>query len=298
MRIFLTGSTGFVGSEVLKQLLAAGHIVRCLVRSGSEKKLPQHPQLEIRLGDATDPSSLDCALEECDAAIHLIGIIREFPARGITFAKLHVEATRNILEAAKTQGVRRYLHMSANGSRENAVSPYHQTKWQAEELVRASGLDWTIFRPSLIFGEGGEFVTMIADLIRKLPVAPVFGDGRYRMTPVAVADVAKGIVAALKQPESIGQSYHCGGAKSYSYDEMLDAFGRALGKDRVHKIHQPLCLMKPVVSLLESIPAFPITSSQLTMLLEGNVCDPKPWSDAFAITPLSLEEGLQRIFNS
>jgi uncharacterized protein YbjT (DUF2867 family) len=296
MRIFLTGSTGFVGKEVLKQLLAAGHIVRCLVRLGSEKKIPQHPQLEIRLGDATDPSSLNCALEECDAAIHLVGIIREFPRRGITFEKLHVEATRNILDAAKTQGVTRYLHMSANGSRENAVAVYHQTKWQAEEVVRASGLDWTIFRPSLIFGSNGEFVTMLSDLIRKLPVIPVFGDGRYRMTPVAVEDVAKGFVAALQCPETIGQAYFCGGAKSYSYDEMLDVFGKALGKNRVRKIHQPLCLMKSIVSMFESIPAFPITSSQLTMLIEGNECDPKPWSDAFGINPISLEEGLQRIF--
>ncbi len=298
MKVFLTGSTGFVGHEVLKQLLEAGHSVRCLVRPGSEKKLPSHPQLEIRSGDATDPASLGGALEGCEAAIHLVGIIRELPARGITFAKLHVEATRNLLEAAHAQGVRRFLHMSANGSRENAVSAYHQTKWQAEELVRASTLDWTIFRPSLIFGAGGEFVTMIASLIRKLPVVPVFGDGRYRMTPVAVEDVAKGFVAALQQPESAGQAYHCGGSKSYSYDEMLDAFGQALGKGKVCKIHQPLFLMKPLVSLLESVPAFPITSSQLTMLLEGNECDPKPWSDAFGLDPISLEEGLQRILGS
>ncbi|MEJ2199950.1 MAG: complex I NDUFA9 subunit family protein [Desulfuromonadaceae bacterium] len=298
MRVFLTGSTGFVGREILSQLLGAGHIVRCLVRPGSEKKLPQHPQIEIRFGDATDASSLDCALEECNAAIHLIGIIREFPNRGITFGKLHIETTRNLLDAARTQGVRRLLHMSANGTRANAVSPYHQSKWQAEEAVRSSTLDWTIFRPSLIFGAQSEFVTMLADLIRKLPVVPVFGDGRYRMNPVALEEVARSFVSALQRPETIGRIYHCGGAKSYSYDEVLDAFGRALGKGRVVKIHQPLCLMKPIVSLLESIPAFPITSCQLTMLLEGNECDPQPWSSAFDIEPTSLEEGLRQIFSN
>lgn len=296
MKVFLTGSTGFVGQEILKQLLASGHTARCLVRVGSEKKLPRHPQLEIHHGDATDANSLNGALAGCEAAIHLVGIIREFPSRGVTFRKLHVEATRNLLEAAKAQGVRRYLHMSANGARQNAVSPYHQTKWLAEEAVRASGLDWTIFRPSLIFGANGEFVTMLADLIRKLPVVPVFGDGCYRMTPVALENVAEGFVTALRLPETIGQTYHCGGPKSYSYDEMLDVFGKALGKDRVHKLHQPLGLMKPLVSLFESLPAFPITSSQLTMLLEGNECDPKPWNDTFNLTPLSLEDGLSRIF--
>ncbi|OHB28638.1 MAG: hypothetical protein A2X84_06195 [Desulfuromonadaceae bacterium GWC2_58_13] len=296
MNVFLTGSTGFVGGEILKQLLDAGHRVRCLVRSGSENKLAPHPRMEVRSGDATEPDSLNGALANCDAVIHLVGIIREFPYRGITFQKLHVEATRNILRAASTQGVARYLHMSANGTRENAVTPYHQTKWQAEEAVRGSGLDWTIFRPSLIFGAHGEFVTMLANLIRKFPVVPVFGDGRYRMTPVAVEDVAKGFVAALNRPETIGQIYHCGGAKSYSYDEMLDVFGKVLGKGRVLKIHQPLALMKPAVSLLESIPAFPITSGQLTMLIEGNECDSKPWGDALGIDPISLEEGLKRIF--
>jgi len=296
MNVFLTGSTGFVGSEILKQLLDAGHHVRCLIRAGSENKLPPHPQIEVRRGDATDPASLEGALLNCDAVIHLIGIIREFPNRDITFQKLHVEATRNLLQAAGSQGVKRFIHMSANGSRADAETDYHRTKWQAEEAVRASGLDWTIFRPSLIFGAHGEFVTMLADLIRKLPVVPVFGDGRYRMTPVAVGDVAKGFVAALRRSDTVGKIYHCGGAKSYTYDEMLDAFGKVLGKPRVRKIHQPLGLMKPVVSLFESIPAFPITSGQLTMLLEGNECDPTPWSKDFGITPLSLEEGLQRIF--
>ncbi len=296
MKIFLTGATGFVGHEILKQLLAAGHSVRCLVRPGSEKKLPQGLGIEIHQGDATDPASLNGALNGCEAAIHLVGIIREYPSRGITFQKLHVEATRNVVEAVKAQGVRRYLHMSANGTRPNAASPYHQTKWQAEEAVRASGLDWTIFRPSVIFGVGGEFVTMLADLMRKLPVIPVFGDGAYRMSPVAVENVAEGFVAALKLSETIGQTYHCGGPTSYRYLELLDLFGKALGKERVRKIHQPVGLIKPIVSLLESIPAFPITSSQLTMLLEGNECDPRPWSETFDIKLVSFEDGLKKIF--
>jgi len=298
MKVFVTGGTGFVGQEVLKQLLAAGHEVRALVRAGSENKLPIHPQLDIRRGDATDPASLAGALTGCEAAIHLVGIIREIPAKGVTFEKLHVEATRNLLDAAKNQGARRYLHMSANGTRENAATPYHQSKWRGEELVRASGLDWSIFRPSLIFGAKGEFVHMLADLVRKLPVVPVFGDGQYRMSPVAVEDVAAGFVAALAKPESIGQSYCCCGPTSLTYDELLDAFGAALGKGTVLKLHQPLCLVKPVVNLLEGIPRFPITSGQLTMLLEGNVCDPKNWSETFGISPREIKEELHTIFAS
>ncbi len=290
MHVFVTGGTGFVGQQVVNQLLTAGHQVTCLVRSGSERKLAQHEQLRFHHGDATEAESLRGGMDGCQAVIHLIGIIREFPKRGITFTRLHREATRNILEAARATGVQRFVHMSANGTREGATSPYHRTKWDAEQLLRASELDWTIFRPSLIYGPDDQFVNMLVELIRKLPVVPVIGDGQYRMSPVAVEDVATGFVRALENPASIGQTYHCGGAQSLSYDEILDLVGRALNKARVIKLHQPLLFMKPVVSAMESLPGFPITSSQLTMLIEGNEVDPADWSAAFDIEPKAFYE--------
>ncbi len=297
MRVFLTGGTGFVGSEILQQLLKAGHTVRALVRSGSEGKLPIEKNLEVRLGDATEPQSLEGMLEGCEAVIHLIGIIREFPGKGVTFRKLHFEATRNLVEAAREQGVKRYLQMSANGVRRDAESNYHKTKWQGEETVRGSDLDWTIFRPSLIFGPGDEFVNMLADLVGKAPIVPVIGDGQYRMAPVAVEDVAAAFVAALGKPETVGETYHLCGPQSFTYDEVLDLVGQALGQEKVRKAHQPVCLMKPIVSLMENIPLFPITSAQLTMLLEGNVCGEKEnrkWRDTFAIEPRPFAEGIRK----
>jgi NADH dehydrogenase len=298
MKVFLTGGTGFVGSEVLRQLVAAGHSVRCLVRAGSDGKLAVREGVEVRHGDVTEPETLEGALEGCDAVIHLVGIIREFPGKGITFKRLHFEATRTMVEAAEIQGVKRYLQMSANGTRENATSPYHQTKWQAEEAVRASSLDWTIFRPSLIFGPGDAFVNMLAELMCKLPVMPVIGDGRYRMSPVAVEDVAASFVKALAKPETVGRTFHCCGPQSHNYDEVLDLIGAALGKAHVPKLHHPVFLMKPVVALLESIPAFPLTSSQMTMLLEGNECDPAEWAEAFGIKPQAFPEGIRRYLKS
>lgn len=298
MKVFLTGGTGFVGNEVLKQLVAAGHTARCLIRSGSEGRLAVREGVEVRHGDVTAPETLASALNGCNAVIHLVGIIREFPGQGITFKRMHVEATRNVVEAAEAQGVKRYLQMSANGTRPNADSLYHKTKWQAEEAVRASSLDWTIFRPSLIFGPGDAFVNMLADMMRKLPVMPVIGDGKYRMSPVAVEDVAASFVKALATPETIGKTFHCGGPQSYSYDELLDLIGAALGKQHVAKLHHPVFLMKTATALFESIPAFPLTSSQMTMLLEGNVCDPQEWAEAFGITPASFSEGIRRYVKS
>jgi NADH dehydrogenase len=297
MKIFVTGGTGFVGHALLHQLSAAGHQVRVLVRPGSEGKLAVHDGIEIRHGDATEPATLAGALAGCDAVIHLVGIIREFPDKGITFACLHVEATANILVAAREQGVQRYLHMSANGTGPTATTAYHRTKWQAEQAVRASNLAWTIFRPSLIFGKGGDFITMLADLIRKLPVVPVIGDGQYRMQPVAVAQVAASFVRALDLPATIGQTYHLGGGESYSYDEILDLTGQAIGRGHVTKAHQPLFMVKPMIKLMERSAHFPITTDQLEMLLQGNVCDNTPWATTFGITPVSYAEGIQACFS-
>jgi NADH dehydrogenase len=293
MKVFLTGGTGFVGSEIVRQLVADGHVVRALVRKGSEDKLAVLENVEVFPGDVTDAGSLVNAMVGCDAIIHLVGIIREFPGKGVTFKKMHVEATENILQAAEEQGVQRYLHMSSNGVREGGSTDYHRSKWQGEELVRESPLDWTIFRPSLIFGQGSEFVNILAALIRKLPVVPVIGNGKYRMQPVAVDQVAASFVKALGMSETIGKAYQLGGGASYSYDEILDLTARALGKEKVCKIHQPLFMIKPMIRMMQGFDQFPITEDQLKMLVEGNVCDPQEWVQTFNLKPLSFADGIE-----
>lgn len=296
MKVFVTGGTGFVGREVLRQLLAAGHQPVCLVRAGSEGKLPKGAGLSIRLGDVTDPASLEGALQGCQAVIHLVGIIREFPERGVTFDRLHRQATANLVAAAEAQEVVRFIHMSSNGAGEKASTGYYRSKWQAEEVLRKSGLSWTIFRPSVIFGAEDDFCNRLAELIRLLPVVPVIGDGRYRIAPVAVEDVAAGFVAALRLPASAGRIYPVCGSDCYTFDELLDQIGRALGRSRVSKAHHPLFLVKPLVASLQFLPAFPLTSDQLTMLLAGNVCDPQPWIEEFGIEPQPFTEAISRQF--
>jgi NADH dehydrogenase len=292
MKVFVTGGSGFVGTEVIRQLLAAGHEVRALVHS--KRSLATSAGLELWPGDATQAETLTRALAGCGAVIHLIGIIREFPHKQVTFQRLHVETTRNILAAAQEQGVRRYLHMSSNGTRPDGVAAYHKTKWAAEELVRASGLDATIFRPSVIFGPGDAFVNMLATIIRRSPLIPVIGNGEYQMAPVAVANVATGFVRALTQPESIGEIYHCCGPQAFTYNELLDEIARALGRSGITRIHQPIVMMRSLSALLEGMSFFPITSGQLTMLLEGNVCDPQPWAQTFAIELTPFGEGIRQ----
>jgi uncharacterized protein YbjT (DUF2867 family) len=291
--VFVTGGTGFVGSAVVGALARHGHEVRCLVRPGSESRLRIQGVSAVP-GDVTEPAGLVGAIRNADAVIHLVGIIREQPARRVTFDVLHIQATRNVAGAAREAGVRRFVHMSALGTRPDAPSRYHRTKWDAEQAVREGGLDWTIFRPSVIFGLGDGFVTLLARLARWFPVVPVIGNGRNRFQPVAVADVAESFARAVARPETAGQVFEVGGPRAYTFDEVLDEVAAVLRRRRpVPKLHHPVGLMAPLVRAFEALPLFPLTSDQLLMLGEDNTCDPMPWARAFGITPVEFPAGLR-----
>ncbi len=292
MDIFMTGGSGFVGRALCRQLVARGHKLRCLVRTGSEPRLTRSERIEAVTGELLDPEQLIPLIEGADAVIHLIGIIREFPSKKITFARLHHQATRSVVSATEGAGVKRFLHMSANGTRRNAQSDYHKSKWLAEEAVRQSTLNWTIFRPSLIYGPEDRFINLIASLIRKLPVVPVVGDGQYQMQPVPVSAIAQGFTSALDNNETFKKIYHCGGADCLSYNQLLELVGATLGKTRVRKLPQPLVLMRPLVALLQHLPSFPMTSDQLQMLLEGNCCDSTEWLHDLNLESASFQKGL------
>lgn len=296
MKVFLTGATGFVGKGILARLQQEGYSCVCLVRPGSQKnqtsKQDERDGVTWAAGDLFDPSSLAAAMQDCDAVIHLVGIIREQPGKGVIFSRVHVEGTRNVLEAAKQAGIKRFVHMSALGARENATSAYHRTKYEAEQLVQNSGIPHVIFRPSVIFGPGDEFVNMLADLVR-MPVTPVIGNGSYPLQPVARETVADVFVQALTLDSAVNRIYETGGPTPISYGQILDEIGAVIGKSRVRKAHIPLGLMKPVVNMMEGFSFFPITNTQLTMLLEGNAChDGQLLYDTFTTTPVPFREGI------
>jgi len=294
MKIFLTGGTGFIGGHVRRALLESGHQVRMLVHQPSGR---DEPGVETVEGDITIPQTFAGAVHGCDATVNLVGIIREFPARGVTFERLHLQATRNVLEAAAKAGVRRHLQMSALGTRPTAVSNYHQSKFRGEEAVRASGLEWTIFRPSIVFGPKDDFINKLAGYIRSYPAVPVIGDGRYRLQPIAADDVARCFARALELPETVGQTYELCGPDRLSYNELLDTIGRVVGKAAVHKIPNPVGLMKMVVPLLQGFSFFPITMDQIHMLLEENICD-GAWQGTFGFMPQSFEGGIRKYLTS
>ena len=154
MNVFLTGGTGFVGRHTLRELIRQGHAVRCLARKKTPSLAALSARVEQVVGSITDPDALRGSMDGCDAVVHLVGIIRENPARGVTFDALHFGGTKTVADEARNAGVSRFVHMSANGARPDGVSAYQTSKWRAEEYVRGAGFaHWTIFRPSLIFGD-------------------------------------------------------------------------------------------------------------------------------------------------
>ena len=294
-RVFVTGGTGFVGKNVVRALLAQGFLVRLLVRPGSEHDLKGFESIDRVPGDVMKPEGLAPSVEGCSALVHLVGIIRERRSRGVTFDRLHTQATRTMVALARATGIKRYVQMSALGTRPDAKARYHRTKWEAEEAVRASDLDWTIFRPSIIFGRGDEFVSLLARLIRRSPVVPVLGSGRYRLQPIAVEQVAEGFARALRNPACVGQTYAAAGPEPYAFVDLLDEIGRALGRARVRKIHVPLGPVKAMTRMLDWLPFYPVSSDQLTMLEEESVGDPRPFYTDLGIKPEPLAAGLRRM---
>ena len=291
MMVFVTGGTGFVGSHVVNTLLDRGHKVRVLVRPGSENKLKRPNDVEIANGDVMEAADLARGIEGCDAAIHLVGIIRAFPGKGITFERLHNEATANLIQAAKEKGISRLLHMSAQGARDDGPTAYLRTKFAAEELVRQSGLSYTIFRPSLIFGRGGEAIKMFADMVKKF-MLPVIGDGQYRLQPVSALAVAQGFERALQLKAAHGQTLDVGGPDNVTFDELMDSLARVMGKT-IFKIHMPVLPLRLATSVLEHAPGYPLTTDQITMLLEGSTCDEKPFYELLGLEPMPLEQILR-----
>ena len=297
MKVALFGGTGFVGTYITEELLNNNHDPVLLVRPGSENKVYLPEKCHVNIGDITDFESIEQTINNTDAVIYNIGIIRQFPKKGITFEAMHFEGARHCMEAAERLGVKRFILMSANGVKYNGTL-YQSTKFLAEQYLKNTELEWTIFRPSLIFGDPKgtqEFCSQLRDDMLSLPLpAPLFFEGlipwaagKFEMSPVHIKDVAVFFVKALNNGKTIGKIYELGGPKSYTWIELIDLIAAASGKKK-WKIPAPVIPIKLAASIFERFPFFPITKDQLTMLLEGNTCDSTNSFKLFEVDPISF----------
>jgi uncharacterized protein YbjT (DUF2867 family) len=300
MKVLVTGATGYVGNSVCEALVEAGHSVVGLSRDGQKSKtasgvsLALNAKVEYRAGDVASGAGLADAMRGAEAVVHLVGIIAEKGQQ--TFSRVHVGGTRNVLEAAKSAGVKRYLQMSALGAGPQATSGYSSTKYAAEQLVQASTLEWTIFRPSLVFGKGDDFFgRVLKNLVSSGPIVPQIGDGSFPFRPVWVGDVAAAFAQALLSPATVGKVYDLVGPKEYSFKRLLDLEMGVLGMKKP-MIPVPIFVMDVMVPLMNLVPAIaPITKDQYAMLKAGNTADPSQMKAAFRLEWRDLERTLPEI---
>jgi len=297
MRVMVTGAAGFVGTAVLAELASRALDISGLVNRRSPPAIAGVDVRTVR-GKLFDAKALDAAMADCQAVIHLVGIIMEKPAAGITFAHIHVDGTAAVLAAAKRAGIKRFVHISAIGSRVDAASNYHRTKGHAEQLVMQSGLHWTIIRPSLIHGPGGDFMQMEAGWARKTSppylFMPYFGRGLLglggagKLQPVYVGDVARACVDAVQNDRTIGQAFDLGGPTVMTWPQLHDLCARAIVGH--HRLTLPIPIWKAKL-LTRILPGWmlPFNRDQVVMSQEDNVCDLGKFTSMFGWTPRDME---------
>lgn len=281
MKILVTGATGFIGRHVCSEIAGNGHSVRAFVRRTSVDKIDPASGYEVVTGDILDTHACLRAATGVDAVVHLVGIRQENPETGTTYEAMHTEATYNIVNAAQRQRVPRFVYMSGLGTRENAKSRYHITKWESEQIVRRSNMRWTIFRPSVVFGDGDEFHPLLADLVER-PVVPIVDGGKSLLQPISVQNVVTAVAESLTMPETAGEVYEAGGPDRVEFYDLVQRAARACDVwPNFWKVSS--LLMKPMVRMMQRVPNFPLTYDELLLMLEDNVCDSEHFTATFDV---------------
>ena len=292
--ILVTGGSGFVGGHVVHELRGRDLQVRCLVRDPRKAAKLGAWGCELVQGDMTDPAGLRRAVEGAETVVHLVAIRQ---GRDADFQRIMVDGTRDLLAAAKDADVGRFVHMSALGTSEQTkeLVPYYRAKWAVEELVRASGIPFVIFRPSFVFGRDGGILPTFAKLARYAPVTPITGSGRQRIQPIWADDVATYFADAAVRDDVTGTTFELGGPDAVTWDELWARLKRVLGLRRP-SIHVPMGLMRANALLTERLPGnVPLTRDLLKMLEHGdNVVSNDDAVRTFQLSLLPLDDQLRR----
>ncbi len=266
MNILITGISGFVGSHLAARLVAEGHTVRGVVRKTDERgHLSPQVHAELVVGDITKPETLPRAMQGVDAVVHLVAIPYE---RGnATYEAINAQGTRNVVQATQAAGVKRLVHQSALAADSKSPYAYLKSKGEGEDAVRASSLDWTILRPSVLVGPEDEFANALARWLVITPlVFPLVGNGQARFQPLWIEDMVTMMSAVLARPNTIHQTYEVGGPEHLTYEAMVKRILSALNRHRL-LIKVPVPLMRPIIQVMEMVLSKPPATTSLLDLL-------------------------------
>jgi len=297
--IFVAGGTGFVGRHLMAAMQGEGKSLRCLVRDRKKSEWVEPFGFESVQGDISDPESLTGRMDGADTLIHLVGIIEE--SGGATFESIHVKGTENLVNEAIAAGVQQIFYQSALGADPESPFPYLSTKARAEEIVIHSGIDYTIFRPSLIVGEGDGFTERMKQLVSLGPVVPVPGDGTARFQPLYIDDWFQAFQQVLNGTVEQNRVFELGGPEQLTYNEILQEILKVLKLDK-SIVHLPMGLTRlslPFMGLARSaasllgkeIPG--VTADLLALLSRDNICAVDSMEKSFGVKPIPFPVALR-----
>lgn len=294
MRVAITGGTGFVGRHLAKALVASGHEV-VLVARGLDRRDPSAYEIPNTRFFATDLSSADelaRAFAACGAVAHCAGINREIGAQ--TYDRIHVQGTRNVVQAARRAGVGKITLLSFLRARPNCGSGYHESKWAAEEIIRSSGIDWTIFKAGVIYGRGDHMLDHLSHALHTFPVFGLVGFADKPVRPLAVEDLARVLIAALTGGRLSRQTVAIMGPEQMPLSKAVKRVGRVLGKHPLY-VPLPIAVHRLLAIVFEATMKIPLVSLAQVRILSEGIVDPWPPygslpADLLPTTPFSDEQ--------
>jgi uncharacterized protein YbjT (DUF2867 family) len=291
--ILVTGGTGFVGPKVVRALRERGDDVRCLVRDRKRGAHVGALGAELVEGDVTDAASVRIAAQGCDVVVHLVAIVEGSREQ---FDRVMKQGTRNVIAATKEVDARRFVHMSALGvsERTRSLTPYFEAKWDMEQTVQRSGLEYVIFRPSFVFGRDGGILATFVRVARWAPVTPIVGPGTERIQPIWADDVGAYFAAGVDERAAANRTFEIGGPDVVTWDEFWQRLKRTM-RVRRPSLHLPYGLMNAQAAVTERLPGAPVSRDQLKMLSAGdNVVSNTDAVDTFRLPLVPLDEQLRR----
>jgi len=288
--IFITGATGFLGSHLVVGLKRKRLDFKCLVRRNSDISLLKKLKIKFVYGNLGDKNNLKNILKDMNIVIHLAGIINSSSKN--LYHDINFSGTKNLIEACKKNNVRRFIHISTQDV-DFTKGLYSISKLQGEEVVKGSELNFTIFRPTMIYGEGSCDLKDLINLIKKTYIVPIVGSGKNKFQPVYVGDIVKAIIKSIGNEKTIGKTYYLGGADKITYNNLIDLIIKRLQLKRI-RIHLPIIFMKSIVWIYEKIVTNPsFTVDKIVLLTYDKTCDISLAEKDLRFKPIGIRNGIK-----
>lgn len=284
MKVFVTGATGFTGSHTVPLLLKKGWEVHCLHRPSSDRSVLPQDEIIWHLGSLEDQETLIDSMQGCDTLVNI--------------ASLGFGHAETIIKSAQKAGIQRAIFISTTAIFTKLNSRSKSTRLAAELAIQNSDLDYTILRPTMIYGSRRDRnMFRLVRWLQRIPVIPIFGKGNFLQQPVFVDDVAKAVLACLEQPKTIGKSYNIAGKYPLTYNEVIGIIAESINK-KILKLYLPDKIVIKFLRLLEKMKIpFPIKAEQVKRLNENKDFSYEEASNDFGYQPIAFPEGIKQEIN-